>query len=67
LLALSRPSPCRRTLNPTTLFAATVLALALTQIGAAEQARNLGVDTLDRCRHILGPDHLITLLAATVC
>ena len=45
------------------LFATTVLALALTQVGEAEQARALAVDTLDRCQNALGPDHLITLLA----
>jgi hypothetical protein len=40
--------------------------LALTQAGAAEQARSLGDDTLDRCRDILGPNHPITLIAAAV-
>jgi hypothetical protein len=33
-------------------------------MGEAEPARALGEDTLRRCRRMLGPDHLITLLAA---
>ena len=32
--------------------------------GDAEQARALGEDTLERCRHSLGPNHPTTLGAA---
>jgi hypothetical protein len=50
--------------HPTTLFSAAVLTLALVALDEAEQARRLGQDTLDRCRRVLGPDHLITLTLA---
>jgi len=34
--------------------------LALIQVGDAEPARDLGQDTLRRCRRAFGPDHPIT-------
>jgi hypothetical protein len=37
------------------------LALALAGLGEHEQARALGQDTLERCRRVLGPNHLATL------
>jgi Tetratricopeptide repeat len=49
----------------TSLGAATSLALTLVEQGEAEPARALGEDTLQRCRTVLGPDHLTSLLAAT--
>ena len=33
-------------------------------MGDAEPARALGEDTVERCRRVLGADHLITLLTA---
>ncbi len=36
----------------------------LAPLGEAEPARALGEDTLQRCRRVLGPDHLVTLGAA---
>jgi hypothetical protein len=50
--------------HPTTLTAAAALTGALAQLGEAEPARTLGEDTLQRCRQVLGPEHLIPLYLA---
>jgi class 3 adenylate cyclase len=50
--------------HPDTLTAASILTIALNQLGEAEPARGLGEDTLERCRRVLGPDHPTTLWAA---
>ena len=34
-----------------------ILSIALNVLGEAEPARDLGEDTLRRCRRVLGPDH----------
>ena len=43
---------------------AAALTIILSQLDEPELARALGEDTLQRCRRVLGPDHLITLTAA---
>jgi hypothetical protein len=48
----------------TTLWAAAALTAALAQLSQAEPARELGEDTLQRCRRALGPDHLLSLWTA---
>jgi class 3 adenylate cyclase len=50
--------------HPDTLTAASILTVALNELGEAEPARGLGEDTLERCRRVLGPDHPTTLWAA---
>jgi hypothetical protein len=50
--------------HPDTLTAASILTLALNELGEAEPARCLGEDTLQRCRRVLGPDPPATLWAA---
>jgi class 3 adenylate cyclase len=50
--------------HPDTLTAASILTIALNELGEAEPARGLGEDTLERCRRVLGPDHPTTLWAA---
>ncbi|HEY5848296.1 MAG TPA: FxSxx-COOH system tetratricopeptide repeat protein [Microlunatus sp.] len=47
-----------------TLTAASILTIALNELGESEQAIRLGEDTLQRCRRVLGPDHPTTLWAA---
>jgi hypothetical protein len=44
---------------------ATLLAVTLGQSGQHERARQLGEDTLTRCRRVLGDDHPWTLISAT--
>jgi hypothetical protein len=43
-----------------------ILSIALNVLGEAEPARDMGEDTLRRCRRVLGPDHPTTLWAAAV-
>ncbi len=43
-----------------------LLVLPLDRLGEGEPARVLGEDTLQRCRGVLGPDHLITRYLARV-
>ena len=50
--------------HPDALSAASILTLALIEVGEAEPARALGEDALERCRRVLGPDHPTTLWAA---
>jgi hypothetical protein len=45
----------------TTLRTAGALTGALARLGEAKPARALGEDTLQRCRRVVGADHLITL------
>ena len=47
--------------HPDTLTAASILTLALNELGEGTSARALGQDTLQRCRRVLGPDHVTTL------
>ncbi len=47
-----------------TLRAAHTLVLALASVGPYRQARQLGEDTLARCRRVLGDDDPVTLYAA---
>ncbi len=51
--------------HPDTLESATNLAFALWALGHYERARQLGEDTLARCRRALGDDHPHTLESAT--
>jgi Tetratricopeptide repeat len=51
---------------PTTLRSASNLVITLWTLGWYGQARQLGGDTFNRCRRVLGEDHLYTLLSATV-
>jgi tetratricopeptide (TPR) repeat protein len=46
------------------LEAAGILVRTLTDIGSYHQARQLGEDTLSRCRRVLGDDHFVTLKVA---
>jgi hypothetical protein len=50
--------------HPDTLTAASILTVALNELGEEELTRALGEDTLQRCRRVLGPDHPTTLWAA---
>lgn len=47
-----------------TLSAASILTVALNELGAPERALTLGEDTLSRSKRVLGPDHPTTLWAA---
>ncbi|HZA16460.1 MAG TPA: tetratricopeptide repeat protein, partial [Pseudonocardiaceae bacterium] len=47
-----------------TLTAATNFILDQWELGQHEQARQLGEDTLTRCRRVLGDDHPYTLRSA---
>ena len=50
--------------HPDSLQSATFLTAELGAPGEAEQARQLGHDTLERCRRVLGPDHMTTVASA---
>ncbi|MGH3975653.1 MAG: tetratricopeptide repeat protein, partial [Pseudonocardiaceae bacterium] len=50
--------------HPYTLRSASILALALRELGRHEQARQLGEDTFTRLRRVLGEDHPDTLRTA---
>jgi tetratricopeptide (TPR) repeat protein len=50
--------------HPDTLESANSLSLNLWSLGQYEQARQLGGDTLTRCRRVLGEDHPDTLESA---
>jgi len=52
--------------HPNTLVAAIGLNATLHLLDETEQARDLGEDTLQRCRRVLGPDHPFTLYLARV-
>ncbi|MEO7196034.1 MAG: tetratricopeptide repeat protein [Pseudonocardiaceae bacterium] len=43
--------------HPTTLRSADSLAATLLEVGQYERARQLGEDTLARCRQVLGEEH----------
>jgi tetratricopeptide (TPR) repeat protein len=50
--------------HPDTLESANILAVDLWELGYYERARELGEDTLTRCRRVLGDDHRGTLASA---
>ncbi len=52
--------------HPDTLQTANRLSFNLSELGRYEQARQLGEDTLARCRRVLGEDHPDTLRAAYI-
>jgi tetratricopeptide (TPR) repeat protein len=52
--------------HPDTLTSTSHLALDLWALGHYERARQLGEDTLERCRRVLGDDHPHTLLSACI-